>query len=255
MPLPAIWEMMGYVSRLSKMAVLAGLVVAVTGLTLLVVFLAGQGLARAGLWASVLSLGLAAVGTAASVWGIVAPRPRDDQENGPAEAKRHVSFSVQQELSGPRPEPRYHADAGERQTVLARPDPQSVDSHRQPTTARERLSVAQEEPAPRSVRSEGWPTDIDMTAQDWNRLLDTMGSVFDSRTSAFNVLDRIDFPRSRRPFFDDNPLDSWMTIFNALDNGIIPAPRRRLLLAASTVYPFNPVFRELCERYGVVIAR
>jgi len=73
----------GYMSRLAKVAVPVGLLAASAGTASLVVFLAGQGLARAGLWASILSFGLTGVGTAASIWGLVVTRRPRDHKNAP----------------------------------------------------------------------------------------------------------------------------------------------------------------------------
>jgi hypothetical protein len=57
-----------------KIFLAAGVLAASAGTVLLVVFLAGQGLVRASLWVTVWSLGLTVVGTAVSIWGLVAGR-------------------------------------------------------------------------------------------------------------------------------------------------------------------------------------
>ena len=59
------------VSRSSKIALVAGLIVAAVGAGLLGRFLAHQGLERAALWATVLGFVLGGVGTAATVWMLV----------------------------------------------------------------------------------------------------------------------------------------------------------------------------------------
>jgi hypothetical protein len=70
--------MMDGMSRLAKVVMLAGLLVAGAGAALLVVFLVGQGLDRAGQWATVLSFGLTAAGTVASIWAVVLVRSPAD---------------------------------------------------------------------------------------------------------------------------------------------------------------------------------
>lgn len=93
-----------------------------------------------------------------------------------------------------------------------------------------------------------------MSREDWQALRDTIANVFDHEVAAGNVLERIGFPRDQRPTWSGNSGVVWAQVFIALDKGVIQFPHRELLGAALTVYPFNPTFRELGERYGVTAA-
>jgi hypothetical protein len=58
-------------NRSRKMVLLSGVLVAIVGAALLSLFLANQGLERAGLWATVLGAGLTTVGTVVAAWTLV----------------------------------------------------------------------------------------------------------------------------------------------------------------------------------------
>lgn len=102
------------------------------------------------------------------------------------------------------------------------------------------------------TRSGGPAVDIGMSLADWHALRDAIAGVFDHETSASNILDRIGFPRQRRPAWSGNSEETWNQIFTTLEHGIIASPQRWLLHAAAVVYPYNPVFQELSERYGLI---
>lgn len=105
-----------------------------------------------------------------------------------------------------------------------------------------------------TARPAARPADLAMSREDWQALRDAIANVFDHEIAAGNVLERIGFPRDQRPTWSGNPGVVWAQVFTALDKGIIQFPHRDLLGAALTVYPFNPTFRELGERYGVTRA-
>lgn len=92
-----------------------------------------------------------------------------------------------------------------------------------------------------------------MSQDDQNALLDALADAFSESASAFNILDRIGFPRDRRPPFTGNSQEAWRQIFTVLSNGIIAAPRYNLLRAASSLYQFHPVFSVLADQYGVPV--
>jgi hypothetical protein len=94
--------MMDGMSRLAKVVMLAGLLVAGAGAALLVVFLVGQGLDRAGLWATVLTFGLTAAGTVASIWAVVLARSPADVVDVP-DGER--APDARGETAGPSPAP------------------------------------------------------------------------------------------------------------------------------------------------------
>jgi hypothetical protein len=77
-------------NRFVKTALVAGLLIAGVGIALLVVFLVGQGLVRASLWGTIGSSGLAAIGTAASVWGLITARrtPRIADDSATMDSRR-----------------------------------------------------------------------------------------------------------------------------------------------------------------------
>ncbi len=102
--------------------------------------------------------------------------------------------------------------------------------------------------APRPVAR---PADLAMSEDDWLALRDAMANVFDQEVSAGNILDRIRFPPRHRPAWNGNSELVWGQVFTALENGIIQFPRRQLLGAALTVYPYNATFLDLGQRHGV----
>jgi hypothetical protein len=75
-------------------------------------------------------------------------------------------------------------------------------------------------------------------------LLDALAQAFQTESTATPVLNRLLFPRGRRPRWTTAE-QFWMTIIGELDNGIINLPYRRLLDEVRRVYPANPVFRQL----------
>lgn len=76
-------------SRFAKSVLTAGLLLAGAGVGLLVVFLVGQGLVRASLWATVLSFGLAGLGVVVGVWGLIAARQPSRAADAPDRRDRH----------------------------------------------------------------------------------------------------------------------------------------------------------------------
>jgi hypothetical protein len=97
--------------------------------------------------------------------------------------------------------------------------------------------------------------DIELSVDERDDLLNVCAQVFNNERSADRILDRIGFPRGRRPaWVYANPLDVWSEIFVELDNGILPSglPYWSLLRAAFRVYSGNPVLRLMAERHGLV---
>lgn len=110
-------------------------------------------------------------------------------------------------------------------------------------------------PSRRSTGTDSRLTDIGLIDDDLNAFRDAIARIYNSQTSAYNLLDRIAFPSDRRPTFSSSTSqEAWHAVFNTFSNGIIAAPHRRLLSEASRQYPFNPTFLYLTEQYGVAPA-
>jgi ubiquitin-protein ligase len=99
------------------------------------------------------------------------------------------------------------------------------------------------------------PDDIALSDQERDDLLNACARICNSQRATDRILDRIGFPRERRPLFTDgSALDAWSDIFFDLDNGILPGgvPYWRLLEAGIRVYPTQPVLRPLARRHGLI---
>lgn len=106
---------------------------------------------------------------------------------------------------------------------------------------------------PDAAMSYGREPDLALSREDWQHLIEGVASCFDNEISAGNLLDRVGFPRSRRPVFaGGSPRQFWRAAFVQLENGIIQHPVRQVLQAAYAIYPYNPVFVELAERYRLI---
>src|SRR5208282_3173589 len=84
-------------------------------------------------------------------------------------------------------------------------------------------------------------TDIHLTAEDLRIFVDLMAVIYNHEIAAFQVLDQIGFPRSRRPVFNEvrAPIEVWSEIFGEFSQGIIHTPYRDLLTVALRSYPGN----------------
>jgi hypothetical protein len=111
-------------------------------------------------------------------------------------------------------------------------------------------------PSPGDGERQPAAQDIDLSSDERDELLDACANLFPSQRSADPILDRIGFPRGRRPRFtgNDTPNDVWNDIFVNLDNGILPGglPYQRLLDAVIRVYPTHAKFRPLAQRHGLI---
>jgi hypothetical protein len=112
---------------------------------------------------------------------------------------------------------------------------------------------------PESVRrfalgpnSPGPGGDLGMTRDDWYQLRDVIPDLFENQETAYDLLRRIGFPNSRRPSWDGNSGAMWAYVFDLLEKGLIQFPQRSLLQGAFTVYRYNPTFRALAIRYGLI---
>ncbi len=97
--------------------------------------------------------------------------------------------------------------------------------------------------------------DIELSNRERDDLLNAYARIFRSQRAADRVLDRIGFPRERRPpFTEASALDAWGEIFFDLDNGILPGglPYWRLLDAAIGPYPTHGVLQPLAVRHGLI---
>jgi TIR domain/Effector-associated domain 1 len=98
----------------------------------------------------------------------------------------------------------------------------------------------------------GHVTDITLDRQERLDLLDAVANAYRGEAAATIVLNQIGFPRARRPSWQGlNPEQWWGMVFEEFDNGIIPAPYRRLLAAAARRFPGNQFFQRLASRHGV----
>lgn len=81
--------------------------------------------------------------------------------------------------------------------------------------------------------------------------LDAIANAYHNEAAAATVLNQIGFPRARRPTWQGlNSEQWWGTVFEEFDNGIIPAPYRRLLEAVMARFPGNQYFHRLASRHG-----
>jgi len=94
--------------------------------------------------------------------------------------------------------------------------------------------------------------DLGMTREDWNELRDVIPDLFENQETAYDLLRRIGFRNSQRPAWDGNPGAMWAQVFDLLEKGLIQFPQRALLHGAFTIYRYNPTFRTLAIRYGLV---
>ena len=92
-----------------------------------------------------------------------------------------------------------------------------------------------------------------MSNDDWHELRMAVAKAFFKEVAADNILGRIRFPREQHPGWSGNSEEVWGQIFVSLENGIIEFPQRQLLDAARRVYPYNPTFRTLALRYGLIL--
>jgi hypothetical protein len=93
--------------------------------------------------------------------------------------------------------------------------------------------------------------DIVLSADERTSLLTTLAQTH-STDAAERMLARMGLSRERRRNFGHVPhAQSWAEVFDEFDNGAIPAPYRRILVAALEDYPYNPVFRRLAQRHGI----
>lgn len=84
-------------------------------------------------------------------------------------------------------------------------------------------------------------------------LFEALVAGFPRNTDADLVLDRLGFPRSRRPDFEatDGPDAAWQAVFKDLDAGIVPDAYRALLSAADLALPWVRAIEQLSLRYGI----
>lgn len=96
-------------------------------------------------------------------------------------------------------------------------------------------------------------SEIPITQEDLFRLQDVLASIYRTDKEAAGILDRIGFPRGRRPnFVGAKPDDTWAEIFVDLANGVVASPYRQLLTIAVRVYSANVDLVDLARRYGIL---
>lgn len=72
-----------------------------------------------------------------------------------------------------------------------------------------------------------------------------MSMLFQDESEAFNILERIGYPRYRLPRFE-SPGAFWRAAVHDLENGVIAEGMRLLVKEAAAEYPGNRQLRELC---------
>lgn len=103
-----------------------------------------------------------------------------------------------------------------------------------------------EEPTPWSPAVWEGP-EIELTLGEQDQLREAIAGIYDG-TAMNQLLDRIGFPRGRRPALA-TAAATWGEIFREFDNGIMERPWRRLVVAAFRDYQTNHVFRDLFARH------
>ncbi|MFI0980887.1 effector-associated domain EAD1-containing protein [Streptomyces sp. NPDC021093] len=97
--------------------------------------------------------------------------------------------------------------------------------------------------------------EIPITREDRYRLLEVLAGLYGTDKEAAGILDRIDFPRGRRPnFVGAKPEDTWTEIFVDLANGVVEAPYRQLITLAVRTYRANERLVDLARTYGILPA-
>ncbi len=84
-----------------------------------------------------------------------------------------------------------------------------------------------------------------MSAQQFHEsgLLEEMATVFDSKASAFGLLETIGYPRSRTPGYGQlTAIQFWRLIVRELDKGLLADGLNQLVTAAAEFYPGNRMF-------------
>ncbi|MGP4045113.1 effector-associated domain EAD1-containing protein [Streptomyces sp. 2A115] len=108
-------------------------------------------------------------------------------------------------------------------------------------------------PEPHGAAGQEPLREIPITREDLYRLQDVLASIYTNDKEAGGILDRIGFPRGRRPnFVGANPDDTWAAIFVDLANGVVAAPSRQLITHAVRVYGSNEILLDLARRYGIL---
>lgn len=95
--------------------------------------------------------------------------------------------------------------------------------------------------------------EIPLNEGEHEDLLREIAEAFSDEAGAGSVLNLIGFPRAQRPnFAAHTPNQYWALIGQQLRLGVVHNPNRRLIEAALRVYAYNPVFRGLAMRYGLI---
>lgn len=89
--------------------------------------------------------------------------------------------------------------------------------------------------------------EIELALVERDQFRETIAGIYDE-TATDQLLDRIGFPRGRRPALA-TATATWGGIFREFDNGIMDRPWRRLLIAAFRDYQTNRVFRGLFQHH------
>ncbi|MFE9448064.1 effector-associated domain EAD1-containing protein [Streptomyces sp. NPDC006739] len=107
-------------------------------------------------------------------------------------------------------------------------------------------------PEPKATGHAAQP-EIAITQADLYRLQDELAKIYRNDKEAAGILDRIGFPRGRRPnFVGAKPDDTWAEIFVDLANGVVASPYRQLLTVSVGVYRANSTLVDLAQRYGIL---
>lgn len=94
--------------------------------------------------------------------------------------------------------------------------------------------------------------DITLTPDDRSAFARALARAFRSDATADRILTAVGYPRERRRSIDHSiPELVWAEILDEMDNGVIEAPYRLLLVAALDRFPGNRAFRSLAVRYGL----
>jgi len=93
--------------------------------------------------------------------------------------------------------------------------------------------------------------DIELSLDDRFTLISELALLYQTDTDAGGLLDRLQFPRGRRPIWSGTTEQWWAQVFNRFDVGIVAEPVRRVLLRGTSEFPNNRVLRQLAEDYGV----
>jgi Effector-associated domain 1 len=103
---------------------------------------------------------------------------------------------------------------------------------------------------PEDERGPAGQSDIHLSPEDLDLLLDEVARIYRSQAAMEEVLGRLRYPNGRIPLWN-NAVTTWSEVFQEFDAGIIDLPYRRLLAAARRVYGANAALRDLEHRYVI----